>query len=339
MNHSMNEQMSSCERGGDAVADYLETIALLQGEIERLERELSDRELAETDRAWRISAQEAACHETCTDAAEEASARANLARLEAELAAREETIGLLMEQLSRMEEAQASSHAEWDQLSEWLAEVERRVDGQAGVAAAELQEQLAAERSRAEELGRLVTAERREAEAQRRRFEGEIARLQERLAGSATGGSAAADPEPCLETAELERLRVENQQLREACARGLGQPAGEVLEARLAEVIEEREGLRRQLERLRDECKRQELEHAAATAELRAQLSRASVVSAAGPAEGAQPPKVSPAREEQLRFQALRQHLLDIYELEERQRKERQLLPRLRRLWNRTGPK
>ena len=48
---------------------------------------------------------------------------------------------------------------------------------------------------------------------------------------------------------------------------------------------------------------------------------------------------ISPARDEQLRFQALRQHLLDIHQREDQERKQKQLIPRLSRLWSRTGPR
>ena len=64
-------------------------------------------------------------------------------RLKAELAGRDETILLLLDELSRVEEAQAASRAEWEQLTGWVAELEHRVEGQDGDAVHRLENELA----------------------------------------------------------------------------------------------------------------------------------------------------------------------------------------------------
>ena len=64
----------------------------------------------------------------------EAELRQELARLDAELAARDETINLLLDQIQLVEEAESASRAEWEQLAAWVTEVEERVERQAGAA-------------------------------------------------------------------------------------------------------------------------------------------------------------------------------------------------------------
>jgi hypothetical protein len=330
MNHPLEYEPSLDDRGGDPVADYLEMIALLQEEVERLEQELRGRALGpseastegaapDPDRADRIEAADGA-----------AAARAELARREADLAAREETIDLLMDHLGRMEEAQAAGQAELEQLSGWLAEMERRVEGQDGDALLRLEERLAAEQRRADEARQRAEQDRRDAEAQRRILEAEIARLRAATAlDRSTGVADEATPVPAgrgPDAEELESLRAENLRLRAACEEQ-------------AEATAQRDALRSELDRLLDERRREQFEHAATVAEMQTRFSRASLARPE-PSEAAQgAPTISPAREEQLRFQALRQHLLDVHKQEEQERRQRQLIPRLSRLWSRTGPR
>ena len=124
-------------------------------------------------------------------------ARAAIERLEAELASRDETIGLLLDQLSRVEEAHASGRAEWEQLSGWLAELEQRVEGHDGDALLQLQERLAGQERQADEVRKKAEQDRRAGEAHRRIHEGEIARLQAELAQAraAAPGDTAGDGE------------------------------------------------------------------------------------------------------------------------------------------------
>jgi hypothetical protein len=343
MDHPLACETSGDDRGGGPVAEYVETIELLQEEVARLEQELRGRDRGpsatptdgagpDRDRADAVEAAEAA-----------AAARAEVARLESDLAAREETIGLLMDHLGRVEEAQAAGQAEWEQLSGWLAELERRVEGQDGDALLRLEERLAAEQRRADEARKRAEQDRRDAEAQRRVYEAEIARLRaalgrDRSAGvedEATRVPAGRGPD----SEELESLRADKPRLRAGCEEQAGRPDAEALAARLAESMAQRDALRSQLDRLLDERRREQLEHAATVAELQTRLSRASLVRPEPPeaAEGA--PTISPARDEQLRFQALREHLIEIHQREQQERRQRQLIPRLSRLWSRTGPR
>ena len=147
--------------GGDSGVDYMEMIALLQEEVARLEQELRGRD----ERPPETSSDGAASDPEGTDAVaaaeEAAAARAEIERLESELAGREETIGLLLDQLSRVEEAHAANRAEWEQLAGWLAELEQRVEGQDGDALLGLQERLAAQQQQADESRRKAEQDRR----------------------------------------------------------------------------------------------------------------------------------------------------------------------------------
>ena len=64
-------------------------------------------------------------------------------RFQAELVSRDETIRLLMDELIRVEEAQAATRAEWEQLDAWVAELEHRVEGQDEIGLRELENRLA----------------------------------------------------------------------------------------------------------------------------------------------------------------------------------------------------
>jgi hypothetical protein len=339
-----------CETGlDDSGVDYLETITLLQEEVARLEQELRRRDQGPPETT--SNGPDSDPGEADPAAAEEAAvARAEVERLVAELAGREETIDLLLDQLSRVEEAQAAGRAEWEQLAGWLAELEHRVEGQDGDALLRLRERLAAQQQQADESRRKAEQDRRASEAQRQVYEGEIARLQAALAqhraaapagGEGDGERSAAGRVPDSEV--IEALRSENLRLRAAWEELARRPAAEAPEARdarLAEAMEERDALRRQLEQIQDERRREQLEHGATLADLQAQLSRASLARAEPPPEAAQETETVPrARDEQLRFQALRQHLLDIHQQEAQDRKQKQLIPRLSRLWSRTSPR
>lgn len=281
MSHPLEDVTGPDDRAGDPVVEYLETIALLQDEVARLEQELRCRDQgpSEAPSAGAAPDRDGIDPEPAVGAAV---ARAEVQRLEAELAGREETIGLLLDQLGRVEEAQAASRAEWEQLAGWLDELEQRVEGRA-----------------APGLG----------------------------------------PDP----AAIDALRSENLRLRaalqELAERGASAPS-EPRDDRLAELQRECDALRRQLEQIRDERRREQLEHGAIVAELQAQLSRASLARPEPPPQApSEAEAASRARDEQLRFQALRQHLLDIHNQEEEEQRQKQLIPRLSRLWRRTGPR
>src|SRR5947208_13938421 len=55
-------------------------------------------------------------------------ARRQVASLTAEIASREETISLLLEQARLFEEAEAADRANWEQLNHWVQELEQRVE-------------------------------------------------------------------------------------------------------------------------------------------------------------------------------------------------------------------
>src|SRR5262249_9454264 len=149
-----------------------------------------------------------------------------------------------------------------------------------------LQEQLAVQQRHADELRKEVEQGRRAAESQRQAYEGEIARLQAALARTGTDESAVgegaegrATPGGGPDSAAGDSLRSENVRLRAALLeweeRGAAGPSEE-RDDRLAETQQERDALRRQLEQIRDEQRREHLEHGAIVAELQGQLSRAS---------------------------------------------------------------
>ena len=159
-----------------ADADYLETIALLQDEIARLEEELLAHEeigpsSARTDRSGADPGDP-----------DKLPNRRELDRLGAELAAREETINLLLDQLRLVEEAESASRVEWEQLTQWVAEVEQRIERQDGAATRKLTLELDAHRSQVEESRLQLNLQRKAWNDQRRGLENEIQRLQSLLA-------------------------------------------------------------------------------------------------------------------------------------------------------------
>jgi hypothetical protein len=271
----------------DSGADYQEVIALLQEEVARLEQELRGRDARPFEPASPAATATPEAVEAGAAAAEVARARAEVERLETELGGREETIALLLDQLSRVEEAQAAGRAEWEQLAGWLAELEHRVEGQDGQ-------------------------------------------------GSAPGSGPDSELVAALRSENL-RLRAAWEELSQRPAAG----ASETGDARLAETMKQRDALRHQLQQVQDQRQREQHESAATLADLQAQLSRAAMARPAEP-----PPTTDPGaqglsreRDVELRFRALRQHLLEIHEQEAQERKRKQLIPRLSRLWSRTGPR
>src|SRR5262245_13822795 len=98
-----------------------EALALLQDEVARLEAELRARDEALLHAAPAPDA----------DQADPALVR-RVEELTSELAARDETVNLLLEQTQLFEEAAAAQRAEWEQLRGWVEEVEARVQGRDG---------------------------------------------------------------------------------------------------------------------------------------------------------------------------------------------------------------
>jgi len=309
-------------------ADYLETIALLQDEIARLEEELLAHEeigpsSARTDRSRADPGDP-----------DELPNRRELDRLGAELAARDETINLLLDQLRLVEEAESASRVEWEQLTQWVAEVEQRIERQDGAATEKLTQELNAHRRKAEE-SRL---ERKAWNDQRRGLENEIQRLQSLLARAAQEDAASSDG------AALAILESENQRLRQLCHDHDETIKSEVRAQREAMEMarREREEIRRERDLVQDERDRERREYEIAVASLRSQVSRAAVsahVSEGHAARSDASSDVPSALEADIRIREFRQHLKEIHSHEAEARNHNRLGARLSRLWTRTGPR
>jgi chromosome segregation ATPase len=340
----------SVSDGSDAaIADYLETIAILQDEVARLEQELQwhDGRQRET-----TSIDEASVHD------EDAAARVpenvagepeDVERFQAELVSRDETIRLLLDELIRVEEAQAATRAEWEQLTTWVDELEHRVEGQDEVALRELENRLAAQQQKVDALHVKSEQDRRAWEAQRQIYQAEITRLQGTLAQVANSPESpgAHDGRVTQGTDHhanvVEALEAENLRLRagwqELVERTSAADRSEFLDAKLAETLNEQNQLRRQLEQIQDERNRERFEYQANVAELQAQLSQASLIRPEEPLPEKRPEGISPAQEIELRMRALRQNLLEADQREKEERRQKRLSSRLSRLWSRTGPR
>ncbi len=311
-----------------ADADYLETIALLQDEIARLEEELLAHEeigpsSARTDRSRADPGDP-----------DELPNRRELDRLGAELAARDETINLLLDQLRLVEEAESASRVEWEQLTQWVAEVEQRIERQDGAATEKLTQELNAHRSKAEE-SRL---ERNAWNDQRRGLENEIQRLQSLLARAAQEDAASSD------SAALAILESENQRLRQLCHDHDETIKSEVRAQHEAMEMarRERDEIRRERDLVQDERDRERREYEIAVASLRSQVSRAAVsahVSEGHAARSDASSDVPSALEADIRIREFRQHLKEIHSHEAEARNHNRLGARLSRLWTRTGPR
>jgi chromosome segregation ATPase len=312
--------------------DALDTITLLQEEITRLEAELRLR-----DESVFGSGSEPAPDLEGFATSEEAIRQ--IEHLNAELIGREETIGLLLEHTRLLEEAEATSRAEWEQLRQWVEEVERRVE-QRGGTDQELQAELESERQRAETQRQTAEADRRRWEAQRLAMEKEV----EQLRATLSQVTARTHSDSDAHSAAFAALELENQQLREARREWAQTSAAaaevEPLRKLLLETTKERDELKREIQRLQDDRERERNEHEAALGALRSQLALESIKRHEEQVESAPVPASKPnARlEADERIRAFRQHLKEIHEDEEQQRMKRGLAARLSRLWRHTGP-
>jgi hypothetical protein len=330
------------------LADYLETIAILQEEVARLEQELQLRD--ERQRETKSNDEPSFLDET-----EAASVVENAAgepeeveRFKAELVSREETIRLLLDELSRVEEAQAATRAEWEHLAGWVAELERRVEGQDADALHQLENRLAAQQQKVDALQVKSDQDRRTWDAQRQIYQQEIARLQGTLdqvanspeASETHDGRVSQGPGP--DASVVEALQAENVRLRAAwqdlVERTSAADRSESSGAKLTGALNEQHRLRRQLEQIDDERKRERLEYEANVAELQARLSQASLIHPEAPPPEKGPEGISRELDIELRFRALRQNLLEVDQRESEERRQKHFINRLSRLWSRTGP-
>ncbi|QDV35810.1 hypothetical protein [Tautonia plasticadhaerens] len=285
---------------------FVDTVALLQEEVARLEAELRMRDEQPTFEQPSLLA----IHS-------ETVVGTRVEELNALLGERDEVIALLCDQLSAIEGAQAARSAEWDQLHRWVEELEARFgDGEAP------DDEAGRSRREAEALRDQMEQQRRAWEAQRRFLEGEVDALKARLDGEASP----VDPEA------FAALEQENLRLLEACRRlseanadaraggggegGADPPEVEALRRALDRAEARREAAERDLEHVRSRFEQQ-------LAAMQSQPTTGRISSA----------DLSPNE----RVKALREHLRDLHVKEEEERKERQLSARISRLLGRSG--
>jgi hypothetical protein len=318
-----------------------ETIAMLQDEIARLEAEL----LARHEASEVAAAQMADRSEPgglMADRCDEAD------QLRAELTSRDETIALLMEQLQLVEEAEAASKAEWDQLVAWVNEVERRVEKHDEVSENRLRTELEEQKRQNERLREQAEQRAQSWASQKSAYETEIEAIRAALAQVAAG-----DNEPhAADAAAVNALEAENRRLRETCLQLSSSTAAladiDVVRGRLEAALAELFEVRQKLEITNDDRERERKEYEAAVHTMRANLSRAAIVK---PLEEDRPlpPEVEVETETQvstgnvalevdMRIRAFRQHLKELHESEAEERNKNRLSARLSRLWNRTRP-
>jgi uncharacterized small protein (DUF1192 family) len=331
---------------GYSTHDYQEMVALLQEEVARLEQELQ----SYGDRSWATSPIDVSLAEDAVgpSAASESAtaARGEVERLKCELANREETVTLLLDQLTLLEEAKTADRAEWEQLIGWVAELEQRVEGQDEDALRKLQARVGDQQREADEWRTKSEQDRRGWEIQRRVYEEEIAQLRSGLAQAHAstlddaGSDGQIDRGPCIDLELVKGLEQENLRLRAACEmveRTAGESSG-ALRSRLGEIQNECDELRHQLVQIDDERRCERLEYETTVAELRTRLSQASLVQHEAPQSIEKTEPHTDALDSELRIRALRHHLREIHEREETERRERSLTHRLSRLWSRTSP-
>jgi hypothetical protein len=313
--------------------DAEDTMVLLQEEIERLENELRlrDEALAESGRS----------SSTVTTAADESvELQQRVDEMKCELSSRDESIALLLEQIRLFEEAEEASRAEWEQLSSWVTEVERRVDRR-DTASQDIQLELETERNQATAQRLGFEKDRRAWEAQRDALEEENERLRGWIAQLANHTEAAPD-------AAYAALEAENRRLRETChtlVRASAEAADATrLRAQLQAAQQQVDELRKELSQANDDRERERMEAEAALAALRNQLAVASIKTAEEPPKAAAVAVAAAAPEDpgvlsvDERIRALRQHLVDIHERERAERNQKSLGARISRLWRSTGP-
>jgi len=350
LNNPVDSERSLGDDGENPLDDYLETIALLQEEVARLEHELETRDERRPDTAPCGDASSLFECETASAHGDLAGAAAEVDRLKVELAGRDETIGLLLDEVSKAEEVQAATAAEWEHLAEWVTALEQRVEGRDGSALCELENRLAAQEQKANALEVKSAEDRRAWEAQRQIYQAEIARLQgtmDEVAASRVSLEAhevRPDHDCAASSSALESLQAENLRLRAAWEALVERTTAateraESGDVRLAQALHERNQLRHQLEEIEDERKRERLEYDATVAELQSRLSQAALAKPAEPATQKKPDGIPSELDIELRVRAMRHHFQEIHEREKEERRQKQLITRLSRLWTRTGPR
>ena len=313
----MSDHWTTDTGASGADVEYHDTIAPLLEEIARLEEELRlrDEERAEVGATVPMPIGRPA----------DETVGPRIAAMTTDLAIRDETIDLLVEQVRLLEEASAADRDEWEQLHRWVQEVERRVEGR-DQQGEDLSLEVEAQRREAEAQRQAAADERRSWNVQRKALENEGRDLRKRLT-EATG------PAGANAGAVLEALEAENRRLRQTCQE-LAQAASDATECdslgrQLLATRTELDEARRETRRLADDRDRGRIEHEAALASLRSQLSHDLLKR---PEEEEEEPSPDD------RIRALRAHLNEIHRDEQNERSQRRLSARLSRLWNRSGP-
>src|SRR5579864_5271363 len=307
--------------------DYQDTVALLQEEIAHLEEEIRVRDEARADRP----AEAAQPSYPAPDPA----VAGRIEELTGELARREETIALLLDELGMVDEAAAAGRAEWEQLNLWVEEVEQRVESRTKDES-NLQQELVAERRKAELKGRTLENEQRAWDSQRRVLEGEVERLRDKLSTVAKQSDSNAD-------LALAALEGENKRLRRTCDELSRTAAAAAEVGRLRELLDtvrsKLDDAETRVRGLEDDIVRERKEHEAALATLRSQTARELVPRRDGQGEivPAAPRDLSLVTADE-RVAAFRQHLQDVHKRELDERASKRLSARLSRLWKHTGP-
>jgi hypothetical protein len=301
-----------------------ETVALLLDEIARLESELRARD--EADQL------ETRSEPIAVPAASDAGLDRRIEELTADLAGRDETIIVLLEQADLFEQAAIAQRAEWDQLHQWVQEVEQRVEGK-NSRESDLETELQVERRRGESQRQSFEVERKAAESRRHSLEREIEDLRGKLSRQQRGMSS----EGIVE--ELER---ENQWLRDACARleaaACAANAVGPLTERLDSSLRELDEVKKTFRLLSDEQRREKNEYEAELSAMRSRFASESAQKKAAQEQTALEERQGSAIEADERIRAFREHLRELHKNETEQRAGRSLASRLSRLWRSTGP-
>ncbi|MFO0909559.1 MAG: hypothetical protein U0794_14590 [Isosphaeraceae bacterium] len=296
-----------------------ETISLLLDEISRLEAELRAREESLlNDASWQ---------EPAPAAPEVDALKATIEELNAEIARRDESIDLLLEETRLFEEAAAAQRAELEQVTRWVEEVEQRI-AERDSSTPELAGQLDAERRANEELRHRIDTDRRAWESQKNRLEQELQALRARPVFDE-------QESPALRALEHEydRLREAYVELEAAASAAV---EIEPLRERLAVVQDENEALRNQLRQEKEARARERGEFDVALAMANAQTTRAAqqrAVEVEEPAAPARDPSLDPDE----RIRAFRQHLQELHQREAEERAKRGLTARISRIWRHTS--
>jgi hypothetical protein len=318
----MKSEIAAAEQNGTEPG-YTDTIALLQEEIARLQEEVAQRDeaLAETEMAT--------AHVIPVSDAESI---ARISDLTSELGRRDDTITFLLEEIRLVGEAETTGKSEWEQLNQWVEQLEKRVDSRTEQDT-KLSEELDSERLKAEALRTAVDAERRAWDKRHTSLEEEVKRL--RAKPKPAANSTEDETESALDFLENENctLREERDRLKNAA------PSAaeiEALQGQLAAKDSLLKETRTNLLISQDDRQSEHNQHHAALAALRSQFAceqlRDCEQRTSAAASGT---SVGQASSDE-RIRAFRQHLHEVHQSELQERQEKRLSARLSRMWKKT---